>query len=198
MKMNEFNSIHIIICEGTKSEVAYIAELNRYLRDLQKPISLISRPVGNGDYTAVVRKYKEEFKRNKKGNFFIWVDKDIYKRNNRGNADKYSKKPTNIPDFYFNIFNFEDFLILHCLKNVVLKYQNLCNKSNHFDIPLYERDYMLLIQQIFNHYSKSSLPNGFEISKEVLENLFNNNNDTDIKFSSDFARELKNIIQNDV
>ncbi|MCA6072240.1 MAG: RloB family protein [Endomicrobium sp.] len=106
--MSNLNSRYIIICEG-KSEVAYIQELNKYFREKNISINLVSKPVGGGHYADVVRKYKEEFKKNNEYGFRIWVDKDIYERNEQKNWDKYNKRPKNIPDFCFNIFNFEDF-----------------------------------------------------------------------------------------
>ncbi|MCA6072241.1 MAG: hypothetical protein LE178_01670 [Endomicrobium sp.] len=41
---------------------------------------------------------------------------------------------------------------------------------------------------------KGSLPNGFEISAETLNNLFTNNKDLQKELQNDFANELDNII----
>jgi hypothetical protein len=134
--MNELKSRYIIICEGSKSETAYIQELNKYFREQNINITLIPKAVGTGHYTAVIRKYRYEFKENKKCKFIIWVDKDIYQKNNQGNLKKYNEKPYNVPDFYFNIFTFEDFLILHYPKDIVLQYQEMCKHENHFENPV--------------------------------------------------------------
>jgi hypothetical protein len=83
------------------------------------------------------------------------------------------------------------FLILHYHKDIVLKYQVLCDSKNHFDKPLHEEDYMPLIRQILPNYSKSSLPKNFEISKTTLENLFENNRDDEINFRSGFVKVLR-------
>jgi hypothetical protein len=109
--------------------------------------------------------------------------------------NKYTKKPHNVPDFCFNIFNFEDFLILHYPKDIVLQYQKICEHENHFENPLDSKKYMPLIKKVILGYNKSSLPKNFIISKEILDNIFTNNDDADIKFRSAFARELNNIIR---
>jgi hypothetical protein len=190
------NRIFIIICEGEKSEPAYIEELNKYFREQNINISLVSKRVGTGHFPVVAKTYRNEFQKNRKGKFYIWVDADLYKRNDLKSADKYNKKLKTIPDFCFNFLNFEDFLILHCSKEIVLQYQKLCENKKHFNIPLHADVYMPLIKQIpaFNDYEKKSLPNNFEISTATLENLFRNNADKDIKFKSDFADTIKNFI----
>jgi hypothetical protein len=194
--MSNLNSRYIIICEG-KSEDAYIQELNKYFREknIISSISLVSKPVGGGHYAAVVRKYKEEFKKNKsRFRIWIWVDRDIYERNEQKNCDKYSKRPKNIPDFCFNIFNFEDFFILHYPKDKVSNYRKLCEDKDHFKNPLHSEDYMPLIKKVIEGYKKGSLPNDFTISTEILNNLFTNNKDLQKELQNGFANELANII----
>jgi hypothetical protein len=159
--MNELKNRYIIICEGSKSEVAYIQKLNKYFREQNINITLIPKAVETGHYTAVIKKYRYEFKKNKKCNFIIWVDKDIYQRNNQKNLNKYTKKPHNVPDFCFNIFNFEDFLILHYPKDSVLQHQKRCEHENHFENPLDSKKYMPLIKEVIPGYNKSSLPKKF-------------------------------------
>ncbi|MCA6069767.1 MAG: RloB family protein [Endomicrobium sp.] len=196
--MSNLNSgyIIIIICEG-KSEVAYIQELNKYFREKNISINLVSKQADNGSYAAVVKKYKE-FKKNNKHGFrmWIWVDRDIYKRNERKNMDKYNKKPDGVPNFCFNIFNFEDFFILHYPKDKVSNYRKLCENKDHFKNPLHSEDYMPLIKKVIEGYNKGSLPNGFEISAKTLNNLFTNNKDLQKELQNDFANELYNIINN--
>ena len=91
------------------------------------------------------------------------------------NMDKYNKKHKNIPDFCFNIFNFEDFFILHYPKDKISNYRKLCEDKGHFKNPLHDKEYMLLIRKVIEEYNKGSLPNDFIISTEILNNLFNRN-----------------------
>jgi hypothetical protein len=210
--MSNLYDRYIIICEG-KSEDAYIQELNRCLRDSGiYSVSLIPKPVGTGHYIAVAKEYKKQWSKNKNLKFYIWVDKDIYERNDDGNMDKYKEKPENIPDFSFNIFNFEDFLILHFPKEDFLKHRKLFEDKGHFKKPLHDKEYEPLIKQVFKGYEKGSLPDDFIISKEILnENLFANNNGSIIskenlenlfannkslskELQNDFANELDNIV----
>lgn len=185
----------IIICEGECGEVAYIQELNKYFAQNEISISLNAKPVGTGYYTEVIKKYRHEKKNNKKHDFYIWVDKDIYKRNARKSGDKYLSKTREIPDFYFNFFNFEDFLIMHLEKEEVLKYQKLCDVEGHFDNPMESERYMDLIKNnVFKNYSKGCFPEEFIINRKSIERLFKNNKDSGIKFRSDFADLIEKLI----
>ena len=80
----------IVICEG-KSETKYLQELNRFLREnsTENSIVFVPKTVGTGHFTEVIKKYRSERKLNKKANIEIWVDYDIYKRNEQKNCDKY-------------------------------------------------------------------------------------------------------------
>jgi hypothetical protein len=147
--------------------------------------------VETGHFKEVRKKYKCEKKKNKKSKLCIWIDKDIYKRNENRNNDEYIKEPKSIPDFRFNYFNFEDFLILHLDRNSILEYQKKCEDKNHFNIPMKVEVYMPLIKNIFSGYKKGTLPADFVISEESLKRLFLNNQDSDIKFRSDFAGFLQ-------
>jgi hypothetical protein len=125
--MCKLNIIYVIICESD-SEVVYIQELNKYFRDQGITITLVPRPVSMGCFGKVIKKYKYEKKKNNRSKFCIWVDNDIYKRNENKNNDKYIKKSERIPNFHFNYYNFEYFLILHLDKNSILEYQNKCKE----------------------------------------------------------------------
>jgi hypothetical protein len=193
----------IVICEG-ESERAYLQELNEYLRE--QYVSLVPKLAGTGYFNEVVRKYKEECKRNKgnKKNFYeyyIWVDKDIYERNEQKNMTKFNDlKYENIVDkFRFNIFNFEDFLMLHYSRDKILEYQKKCEKHNHFRSPMKEKEYLPLFKETCDeNYEKGSLPKGFEISEESLKRLSKNNKDESIKFKSDFVKVIKKLLIQDL
>src|SRR5690554_5613842 len=96
----------IIVCEGP-SEEAYIQELNRIFREKECHFLLIPRTSEGGDYKTVVNKYKSVRKNNPRDQIYIWVDFDLYKRNDKGNYDKYKNKPSHIPEFLFSKMNFE-------------------------------------------------------------------------------------------
>jgi hypothetical protein len=49
----------IILCEG-ESEIAYIQELNRYLRENECDFIFIPKLIGSGFFTDVHKKHKEE------------------------------------------------------------------------------------------------------------------------------------------
>jgi hypothetical protein len=192
------HSRYIIICEG-KSEKAYIQELNIYFRekcDIYDDTVLIPKLAGTGYYIDVAKEYKKQWAKdkNKSLKFYIWVDKDIYEKNDRGNMDRYKEKPEGIPDFSFNIFNFEDFLILHFPKEDFLKHRKLFEDEGHFKEPLSSEEYEPLIKQVFKEYKKGSLPSEIKFSEESLKNLFANNKNLPEELQNDFANELDNII----
>ena len=191
--IDEMKSI-IVICEG-KSETKYLQELNRFLREqsVENSIVFVPKEVGTGHFTEVVKKYRNERKLNKKANIEIWVDYDIYKRNEQRNYDKYKKKPKGIPNFKFNYFNFEDFLIMHFNDDVLNKWKEICKANNHFNEPMKSDKYLKLIKEnIFSDYDKSSLTNLFVFNKQTLENLFKHNAEQS-EIKSDFAEFLREV-----
>ncbi|MDR1721108.1 MAG: hypothetical protein LBR09_01795 [Endomicrobium sp.] len=210
--MWKFEIPKIVICKG-KSEENYIQELNKYFRnnDINNNFNFIPKSVGSGHFDKVRKKYRKEYKKNRKSKFIIWVDKDIYVRNSkreeRKNAKEYEEhlKSKNPPDFYFNEFNFEDFLILHCPKYIVLQWQKVCIKNNHFDKPMIKDKYLEVFKDF---WGKTEIESEDEpiwemvrkmvkdvkcplladfISEKSLNRLFKNNKDEEIKFKSGFA-----------
>lgn len=101
---------YIILCEGS-SEVAYIQILNRILNDNNINISFAVKEIGTGNFSDVEKAYKKQCKENKKLEKVIWVDKDIYKRNDRNNNTKYAKKKNNIQTFYLLYIILKIFLL---------------------------------------------------------------------------------------
>ena len=183
----------IVVCEGN-SERAYIQKLNRYLRENDYPFTFQAQSVGCGHYKEVVKKYKKEQKGNRRTEILIWVDKDIYVRNERNNRDQYDRKPRGIPDFLFSCMNFEDFISLH--DTVLLSnWHQTCLDHNHFDNPMNEATYMPLWErEIAQNYKKGSMP--FSIDDEKLETLFSNLQENGIRFRCGFADYLRNLLQN--
>lgn len=178
------NKIVIVICEGP-SEESYLKELNRVLREENIPLVFYPKPSGSGHYSVIEKFYKKVRKDNPRSEIKIWVDKDIYERNDSGNHDKYISKPINIPDFDFNYFNYEDMLVLHLDYEQINKWEQICQQKNHFNSPLKSCDYEVLFKDnIFSDYEKGTfLLEKFDI--ETIKNAIKNNNDETIKFKSD-------------
>ena len=180
--------VYFVLCEGS-SERAYIQELNRYFNRENYPFTLVPKSLGGGAYKLVIKRYKLEKKENKRIKFLIWIDKDIYKRNDNRNQDQYLNKPKNIPNFYFSYMNFEDFLSLHN-SEWAKKWREICEERNHFEYPMYEREYLpLWLEHIKPYYKKGELP--FPITSEVLNCLFENVSDE--KDQEHFAYFLKQL-----
>ena len=187
---------YIIICEGKKSEVKYLQELNRYLAEEYCIYykKFVCKPVGTGHYNEVIKKYRSERKLDKKANIEIWVDYDIYKRNEQKNLDKYQNKPNGIPNFKFNYFNFEDFLIMHFDDDTLNKWKEICKTNNHFNEPMKSEKYLKLVKlNLFPDYDKSLLTTEFEINNNSLNNLFKHNSKQS-ELKSDFAEFLESVI----
>ena len=193
MLKEQKNPFCIVVCEGT-SEVAYIRELNKFLREQEAHKMFIDKKVGTGDYHAVVKKYREVKKQNLKSHIEIWVDYDRYCRNDNHNEDDYAdRNVSKIPNFLFNYHSFEDFFVMHYDDEVLNRWQG------HFVSPLKsDMAESLLRQHLFPEYAKSSLLPDFVVSKEGLRNLFRHQQSQNCRFKSDFAaflmKELQGII----
>ncbi len=193
--MNDFNKHILIICEG-KSEYAYIQEVNRILREKDINIVLKAHPAQSGHFNKVQKLYKDIQKQNRnKMGCYIWVDNDIYKRNDLNNQQKYSSRKNNIPAFLFSYYNFEDYLVCHLPKEIVINWQNICIGKQHLQTPLHSDTHLKLLKDNiikFANYEKGDLP--FDITIETLKNALNNHRDSDIKFQCDFIELINNIL----
>ncbi len=177
---------YIILCEGS-SEVAYIQILNRILNDNNINISFAVKEIGTGHFSDVEKAYKKQCKENKKLEKVIWVDKDIYKRNDRNNNTKYAKKKNNIPDFLFTIYNFEDFLVMHLGDDTINSWEQILNTNGHFNQPLISDEYEQIIKDniaIFKDYKKGIIP--FDITLDNIKQAYRIHQNSNIKFKSDF------------
>lgn len=85
------NKTYIILCEGS-SEKAYIQLINRLLTKNNIKITFAAKEIGTGHFSDVEKAYKKQCTENKKIDKVIWVDKDIYKRNDRNNGIEYAGK----------------------------------------------------------------------------------------------------------
>lgn len=189
MLYDKYTGPIIVICEGD-SEYAYIQNINRILRyknfygALFKPVA-----VNTGYFNKVKNKYRAEFKNNPKSSIIVWVDFDIYKRNDKACMDSYRKKQ-GIPDFLFSYMNFEDFLILHESEDTVAKWIKL--SKNHFNDPMHSAEYQSRFKQIIPNYRKGELTLPIDKSrfKTMLRNI-----ETGKFYNNDFGKFLLDNIK---
>lgn len=180
----ETHKTYIILCEGS-SEYAYIQILNRILLENNINISFAAKEIGTGHFSDVEKAYKKQCKENKKLEKVIWVDKDIYKRNDKDNDTKYASKK-NVPDFLFTTYNFEDFLVMHLDDDIINSWEQILNTNGHFNQPLVAAVYEQLIKDsitIFTDYKKGVIP--FEITLDNIRQAYKTHQATNIKFKSD-------------
>lgn len=176
---------HIIVCEG-ESEWVYLQRLQAFLDEQEVPSGTFEAPLRfinseralakTGSFGKIKSAYIKTRKANRRTpSIQIWVDFDLYHRNDNRCAEHYAGKAKGIPDFLFSFHNFEDFLALH-YKGQPLEYWLRCGSPtgrNHFYKPLHSRDYVLEIEKIIPGYRKGQLPADF-ISWESLNNLKTN------------------------
>ena len=183
----------IILCEG-ESEIAYIQELNRYLRENECDFIFIPKLIGSGFFTDVHKKHKEERKKNLRTPIKIFLDDDIYVRNEgkreQDNGSLFANSEYK-DEFMFNTHNFEDFLMLHYDDDTLGQWLTKCTETNHRSVPMHSVQYMPLVKGLFPNYEKGELLFS-PIDQEKLDNLFRHNEDESIFIKSTFATYLKN------
>jgi len=188
--MQKLYSQTIIICEG-HSEVAYIQQLNRLLRESGVQVILHPKRVGTGLYSSVMKKYRAEKKQNPRTEIRVWVDYDLYARNDRNCMVNYNKTKDKIP-FMFNVQNFEDFLALHLDDEKLRNWLGICKANDHFNVPMHSDVYVPFVQQhLFSNYKKGDLP--FELTLEMVKNLFRHHTNSEIQLKSYFTEFLEKI-----
>lgn len=178
---------HIIVCEG-RSEYVYLQRLQSFLdaqaEDWSVPLRFIPKlPVnsdgdenGGGFYTNVTRCYRQQRRENRNSMIVVWVDDDIYVRQDsdaeRSNHANYMGKPAGIPDFVFSFHNFEDFLALH-LDDAAIQRWHTAFDPAHVAHPLHSVDYLPLFETVITGYRKDDLSPDF-ITRESLMRLKTN------------------------
>lgn len=184
------NKIYIILCEGS-SERAYIQLINRFFKENEININFVAKEIGTGHFYQVEKAYKE----NKNKEIIIWVDEDIYKRDDKSNGTSYLNKKQNIPDYIFTKYNFEDFLVMHLDDDVINKWHQVLNTKGHFNVPLKSNEYIPLIKEniaLFQDYEKGDIP--FEITFEKIKQAYNTNQKQNINFKCDILKYIsKNL-----
>ncbi len=190
------NKIILVVCEGN-SERAYLQELNRFLRESEIPLVFNVEVSAGGDYRLVDLCFRRCRKGNRTMDIVVWVDDDIYKRNDKGNRDNYARRPKGIPAFKFNYENFEDFLVVHLPDDRVESWQEICNHERHFTSPMHANEYvpLLLKNSILPGYKKWTFSECLVIDQGSLDNLERHNTDAAISFNSDFATFIIEAIE---
>ena len=186
------NSFLIIVCEG-ESEVAYIQELNRLFREMEISATLHPVCVGTGFFSNVVAAYRNARRDNPRTDIQIWVDWDIYARNERQCMDAYSRKGRGIPSFCFSRQNFEDFLATHLAEDDLARWLDVCRSSGHLRIPLHSEQYIPLFREaLFPQYSKGDIP--FSLTQEYIERMLHKQDNNEIPLHCDFADIVRDIL----
>jgi len=198
----------IIVCEG-KNDASYLNALQRFVEnDIPLPpgqldpfLRFVPFPelegTCTGQYDKIVAAYNSATEIFAPTPVEIWVDADIYIRNEAFNSDpskfngtEYVNRLSDIPVFFFSYHNFEDFLALHYdgetfqeWKRCVLMAPNESSSLPHHDSPLPRSEYAPLFQKVFPRYSKKKkVP--FDLSLERLSNLRCNLKDPDVQTMS--------------
>lgn len=191
------NRVYLVICEGD-SEVAYVQELNRFLNEQGKFIVFQAVNAGGGGFTTI-RQCCRDRKTRKNGRTFVIVDKDIYVRNDNGAGENYEKEKDVLPPFLFQTWNFEDFLLMHFPRDLVVEWRELSAINGHLTNPKHSVDYAPMYAEFCSRYAdqlqydlpyeKGDMP--FALTVGHMANLFANN-EADFPHSQ-FAELIKKV-----
>lgn len=193
--MIERKKIIYVICEG-ESEMAYLSEFNRFLREEGIAYVFYTIKATNGMYNEVKKTYYQVRKKNKKERIEILVDRDIYIRDEEGMRYR-KREEDNLPFFLFSYFNFEDFLVMHLDEKKVKRWNDVALFYKHNIIPLKAKEYVPLLNyyKIWPRgvkYKKGEVP--FALSWWHLKNLIRNDRDKEIVFHSDLTRVIEEVL----
>lgn len=149
------NTTVLIVCES-ESEKAYIQQLNRLLsRGEYGGAAFCPYPVGNGHFKPVRKEYKRVQSSQRNCTLIIWVDRDIYIRNE--NDCETNRLATKDMCFYFSIMNFEDFLMLHQDAAAAQKWFSAIAAKKHWANPLTDDQYLPEFLKFFPDYKKKGV-----------------------------------------
>ena len=194
------NNPIMIVCEGS-SEENYIIQLNRLFRYPDSDCRVfIPCNAHSGRYSLIRKKFEEVQKRNKrqKDKIKIWLDKDLYIREGTEENSRYNSKDYLILQCLFSLMNFEDYLAMHCLPEIVGEWQSICESNNHFVAPMhasqYEKPFNEFISKNFStDYRKGEVP--FDLTQQRILQLFDNLKSNKFKFENDFGRFLMKLYE---
>lgn len=190
---------YLVICEGS-SEVAYVQELNRFLNEEGFRLVFSVVDACGGGFNRI-RQICRQNRLKRQTHAFVLVDRDLYCDGECVNARRYAQWKDSLPPFYFQYFNFEDFLLMHYPKSIVEAWKEKVAASHHFERPLPETEYMpFFVSFIKEHkaelqieeYKKGSLP--FVLTRQKLEMLWQNNGTGELP-RSDFATFLESALK---
>lgn len=181
----EQKEIIYILCEGN-SETNYITRLNKFLDNEGYNFtfqsenlhgSLLSKTdTEKSAYNKITNKFKNLLSKSKKGLFVIWLDDDVFKRqqlkkdileNLLKNFNSIHKKIKII----YSYENFEDFLSMHLEQELFEQWERICLEQNHFETPMISTVYEPLIRTIIKGYSKEKLPSEIHIDVDTIKIL---------------------------
>ena len=83
--------------------------------------------------------------------------------------------------------NFEDYLVLHCMPEIVEDWQSICESNNHFVVPMCARQYEKLFNKFIStnfgtDYRKGEVP--FDLTQQRILQLFDNLKSNKFKFDN--------------
>ena len=193
--MTKAKNVIIVIAEG-QSEIAYLSELNRFLREEETGWVFYPVKAVNGQYREVRKTYNQVWKKNRKARIEILVDRDIYIREPNERDDYRQRKNDDLPYFRFSYMNFEDFLIMHLGPERAKRWCSIASEHGHNVIPLAAKEYLALMHSSGvwgrTHYRKGTMP--FEIDYARLRNLIRNDSDRSLFIHSDFTDVIIEVI----
>lgn len=174
----------IVVCEGD-SERNYIAAINRLLCRAEGTMAFRAWPAGSGHFSRVRQAYEDAQRKNRRQEIVIWVDEDLYVRNERGCRDMLQAWKGSA--FRFSRMNFEDFLFLH-RPDLLGQWLQFCSERHHFSAPMVSEEYMVGVKKLLPEYEKGDLP--FDITPDALRAMFANLKDQTIPIRNDFGELL--------
>lgn len=202
------------ICEG-RSENNYLNLLNKFFDENNinyifqyNNVNLEGVFPNKGDleantcYSKMIKFFKEKFAQNiRSGTFVFWLDDDVFKRKEINKSslekiitEKFSSKNKEIR-FIYSYENFEDFLVMHLDDDKINKWQNICEKCNHFKNPMKAKIYEEKFREIFPNYQKHILPDKIVIDNSKMKLLYDRQQNSQIKFKCDLIDFIRNKIE---
>jgi hypothetical protein len=164
--------VFYVVFEGN-SERGYIEKLNRFLEENDIPcyFKAPSELSLNGviSLKSIIKGYRGAKLKAKKEKIIIWIDNDLFERGKLNKEELRKKVNDSSVLFYFIYQNFEDFFAMHLENSEFLEHYNDCNAIRHFEKPLIWKEYRKIIENNIKGYKKGSLPDWFEIDKDVLK-----------------------------
>lgn len=194
---------YLAICEGS-SEFAYVQELNRFLNENGLDLVFSAVDAGGGGFDNI-RSLCRKRRIRPESRAFVLADRDLYFDETTLNGRRYAQGKDKLPKFFFQYFNFEDFLLMHYPHEIVEAWKAAVALKGHFVVPLksveYENVFADFVRsheselQFGGDYRKGDLP--FALSEEKMRNLLANNSNQSLP-RSDFAAFLQQEIGNEL